>query len=48
MEALGRRCLAVTADVAKPEDCTRVVEEAVASLKAGYEAWLPGYMAGNA
>jgi NAD(P)-dependent dehydrogenase (short-subunit alcohol dehydrogenase family) len=24
---LGRRCLAVTADVARPEDCTRVIEE---------------------
>jgi len=32
VEALGRRCVAVTADVAKPEDCTRVVEEAVAAL----------------
>ena len=29
---LGRRCLAVTADVALPEDCTRVVEEAVGEL----------------
>ena len=29
---LGRRCLAVTADVALPEDCTRVVEETVAEL----------------
>jgi NAD(P)-dependent dehydrogenase (short-subunit alcohol dehydrogenase family) len=26
---LGRRCLAVPADVAKPEDCTRVVEDTV-------------------
>ena len=32
VEALGRRCLAVAADVAKPEDCTRVVEQAVAEL----------------
>jgi len=32
VEALGRRCVAVTADVAKPEDCTRVVEEAVSAL----------------
>ena len=32
MEALGRRCVAVTADVAKPEDCTRVVEETVSAL----------------
>ncbi len=32
VEALGRRCLAVTADVAKPEDCTRVVEETVREL----------------
>jgi len=32
VEALGRRCVAVTADVSKPEDCTRVVEEAVAAL----------------
>jgi NAD(P)-dependent dehydrogenase (short-subunit alcohol dehydrogenase family) len=30
--ALGRRCLAVTADVASPEDCIRVVEEAVSEL----------------
>ena len=29
VEALGRRCLAVRADVAVPEDCTRVVEEAM-------------------
>jgi NAD(P)-dependent dehydrogenase (short-subunit alcohol dehydrogenase family) len=28
VEAQGRRCLAVPADVAKPEDCTRVVEAA--------------------
>ena len=32
VEALGRRCLAVAADVAEPEDCTRVVEQAVAEL----------------
>jgi len=32
VEAVGRRCVAVTADVAKPEDCTRVVEETVAAL----------------
>jgi NAD(P)-dependent dehydrogenase (short-subunit alcohol dehydrogenase family) len=32
IEALGRRCLAVTADVAVPEDCTRVVEEAIAAF----------------
>jgi NAD(P)-dependent dehydrogenase (short-subunit alcohol dehydrogenase family) len=32
VEALGRRCLAVTADVAKPEDCTHVVEETVREL----------------
>ena len=32
VEALGRRCLAVPADVAKPEDCQRVVEQAVAEL----------------
>ena len=32
MEALGRRCVAVTADVAEPEDCTRVVEETVTAL----------------
>ena len=32
VEALGRRCVAVTADVAKPEDCTRVVEETVNAL----------------
>jgi NAD(P)-dependent dehydrogenase (short-subunit alcohol dehydrogenase family) len=29
VEALGRRCLTVRADVAVPEDCTRVVEEAM-------------------
>ncbi len=27
VEAAGRRCLVVAADVGKPEDCTRVVEE---------------------
>jgi NAD(P)-dependent dehydrogenase (short-subunit alcohol dehydrogenase family) len=32
VEALGRRCIAVPADVAKPEDCTRVVEETTAQL----------------
>jgi NAD(P)-dependent dehydrogenase (short-subunit alcohol dehydrogenase family) len=32
VEALGRRCVAVQADVAKPEDCTRVVEETVEQL----------------
>jgi NAD(P)-dependent dehydrogenase (short-subunit alcohol dehydrogenase family) len=32
VEALGRRCLAITADVAKPEDCARVVEETVGEL----------------
>jgi NAD(P)-dependent dehydrogenase (short-subunit alcohol dehydrogenase family) len=32
VEALGRRCVAVPADVAKPEDCTRVVEAAVSQL----------------
>ena len=32
VEALGRRCLAVRADVSVPEDCTRVVEETVAAL----------------
>jgi NAD(P)-dependent dehydrogenase (short-subunit alcohol dehydrogenase family) len=31
---LGRRCLAVTADVASPEDCTRVIEETVSELGA--------------
>ncbi|HEV8151459.1 MAG TPA: SDR family oxidoreductase [Solirubrobacteraceae bacterium] len=29
VEALGRRCLAVRADVASPEDCTHVVQEAM-------------------
>jgi NAD(P)-dependent dehydrogenase (short-subunit alcohol dehydrogenase family) len=29
VEALGRRCLAVPADVAEPDDCTRVVEQAM-------------------
>jgi NAD(P)-dependent dehydrogenase (short-subunit alcohol dehydrogenase family) len=32
VEALGRRCLVVTADVSDPEDCTRVVTEAVEAL----------------
>src|SRR3954451_7982478 len=32
VEALGRRCIAVTADVAEPGDCTRVVEETVSAL----------------
>jgi NAD(P)-dependent dehydrogenase (short-subunit alcohol dehydrogenase family) len=32
VEALGRRCVAVEADVSEPEDCTRVVERAVAEL----------------
>jgi NAD(P)-dependent dehydrogenase (short-subunit alcohol dehydrogenase family) len=32
VEALGRRCLAVRADVANPEDCDRVVAETVDQL----------------
>jgi NAD(P)-dependent dehydrogenase (short-subunit alcohol dehydrogenase family) len=28
----GRRCVAIEADVSKPEDCTRVAEQAVAEL----------------
>jgi NAD(P)-dependent dehydrogenase (short-subunit alcohol dehydrogenase family) len=32
VEALGRRCLAVTADVSIPEDCTRIISEAVDTL----------------
>jgi NAD(P)-dependent dehydrogenase (short-subunit alcohol dehydrogenase family) len=32
VRALGRRCLAVPADVARPEDCTRVVEATVREL----------------
>ena len=32
VEALGRRCVAITADVSLPEDCTRVVETAVGEL----------------
>jgi NAD(P)-dependent dehydrogenase (short-subunit alcohol dehydrogenase family) len=32
VEALGRRCVAVAADVAIPEDATRVVEETVKAL----------------
>jgi NAD(P)-dependent dehydrogenase (short-subunit alcohol dehydrogenase family) len=32
VEALGRRCVAVPADVTKPEDCTRVVDETVEAL----------------
>ena len=32
VEGHGRRCLVVPADVAKVEDCTRVVEETVAQL----------------
>ena len=32
VEALGRRCVVVPADVANPEDCNRVVETTVAEL----------------
>jgi NAD(P)-dependent dehydrogenase (short-subunit alcohol dehydrogenase family) len=32
VRALGRRCLAVPADVSEPDDCTRVVEETVHEL----------------
>src|ERR1700742_2473927 len=32
VRALGRRCVAVPADVSRPEDCTRGVEEAVRAL----------------
>lgn len=32
VEDLGRRCIAVPADVAEPEDCNRVVAEAVEQL----------------
>src|SRR3954463_3751574 len=32
VEAKGRRCIAVQADVSKPEDCRRVVEETVEKL----------------
>src|SRR3954468_9371464 len=32
VEAKGRRCVAVPADGAKPEDCQRVVEETVSQL----------------
>src|SRR5437660_4967686 len=32
VEALGRRCIAVPADVANPDDCNRVVAEAVEQL----------------
>ena len=32
VEALGRRCIAVPADVANPDDCTRVVETTVQEL----------------
>jgi NAD(P)-dependent dehydrogenase (short-subunit alcohol dehydrogenase family) len=32
VEATGRRCIAVEADVAKPDDCTRFVEAAVDQL----------------
>jgi len=32
VEALGRRCVAVRADVANPEDCERVVQETVDQL----------------
>ena len=32
VEATGRRCVAVPADVAKPEDCQRVVDETVEQL----------------
>src|SRR3954468_8871986 len=32
VEESGRRCIAVPGDVAKPEDCTRLVEETVEQL----------------
>jgi NAD(P)-dependent dehydrogenase (short-subunit alcohol dehydrogenase family) len=32
VEATGRRCIAVQADVSKPEDCQRVVDETVSKL----------------
>jgi NAD(P)-dependent dehydrogenase (short-subunit alcohol dehydrogenase family) len=32
VRALGRRCITVPADVANPDDCTRVVEETIAEL----------------
>ena len=32
VRALGRRCLAVPADVSEPEDCARVVEQTLAEL----------------
>jgi NAD(P)-dependent dehydrogenase (short-subunit alcohol dehydrogenase family) len=32
VEALGRRCIAVRADVSEPDDCTRVVAETVERL----------------
>jgi NAD(P)-dependent dehydrogenase (short-subunit alcohol dehydrogenase family) len=32
IEALGRRCLAVTADVSNPDDCTKVAAETVEEL----------------
>src|SRR3954454_5634948 len=35
VEATGRRCVAVPADVAKPEDCQRVVDETVEQLRRG-------------
>ena len=35
VQALGRRCVAITADVADPDDCRRVVATTVAQLGAG-------------
>src|SRR3954454_15153856 len=32
VEAVGRRCVAVKADVSDPDDCTRVVSETVEQL----------------
>jgi NAD(P)-dependent dehydrogenase (short-subunit alcohol dehydrogenase family) len=32
VEQLGRRCLAVTADVSEPEECNRVVEETLSAF----------------
>jgi NAD(P)-dependent dehydrogenase (short-subunit alcohol dehydrogenase family) len=32
VEALGRRCIAIPADVSNPEDCNRVIEETVSQL----------------
>ncbi len=54
VRALGRRCVAVPADVSQPEDCTRVVEQTVTEFgpgrRPGQQRWdrhrVPGHARG--